>query len=56
MKTAYKNTFILKYAYNKIPIGVNIQDDYKLCKRLYKFIGKKVMAKQKLNAHHSKEK
>jgi hypothetical protein len=29
-----------------------MQDDYKLCERLNKFIGKKVITTQKLNSHH----
>jgi hypothetical protein len=40
----YKNPYILKAI---------VQGDYKLCKRLCKFIGKKATATQKLNAHHS---
>jgi hypothetical protein len=32
-----------------------IQSDYKLCERLDKFIGKKVIATQKLKAHNCKE-
>jgi hypothetical protein len=30
--------------------------DYKLCERLHKLIGKKVIVTQKLNAHHFKKK
>jgi hypothetical protein len=35
--------------------SILIQDDYKLCEQLHKFIGKKVIATQKLNSHHCKE-
>jgi hypothetical protein len=42
--------------YIQQPLIFNIQDDYKLCKLLHKFIGKKVIAAQKLKAHHCEEK
>jgi hypothetical protein len=32
-----------------------LQGDYKLCERLHKFIGNKVIATQKLNTHHCKQ-
>jgi hypothetical protein len=34
---------------------INIQGDYKWCELLHKFIGKKVIVTQKLNAHHCRE-